>query len=108
MNIERFNKFFIDSLNKPFTNPAYKNDPFYIRATSFMINLLPLIVFIYSFNIFNDIYLLVLLSFIEGVAIGIFFMYCMVKQRKQQLINAAIVIMFSFLILLSGILRNGF
>jgi hypothetical protein len=108
MNLERFNKFFIDSLNKPFTNPAYKKDPFYIRATSFIVNLLPLIVFIYSFNILNDLYLLVLLSFIEGVAIGIYFKYCIDKQRKQQLINAAIIIMLSFLILLSGIFKKGF
>jgi hypothetical protein len=108
MNIEKFNKFFIDSLNKPFNNPAYKNDPLYIKATSFIINLIPLIMFIYSFNILDDLYLLVLLSFIEGVAIGMFFLYCVIKQRKQQIMNAAIIIMLSFLIFLSGIFRNGF
>jgi hypothetical protein len=108
MNIERFNKFFIDSLNKPFTNLAYKNDPFFIKATSFIINLLPLIVFIYSFSIVNDLYLLVLLSFIEGVATGIYFMYCLDKKRKQQITNASIIIILSFFILLSGIMRNGF
>lgn len=107
MNLERFNKYFIDSLNTPFNNLSTKDDPTFIRGISFLFTLFPFILFLYTMKILEDYSVLLIISFVEGVIVGMLLLYWIIKKRKQQIIIAAIIIMFLFFILLYGIFKNG-